>query len=203
MTTTLRGVLVRVGVGVAVTVAVDVTVTVTVGVGALAGAADRVADEQPVVSVTATAAARRERIIEPFKLGSQRTVRRRSVTDGCRTVAADSRIRPSSRMRLAPYDLGRCLMADYDPPEDLLQMRRDFLTAQRRLSELGRAMPSEAAVRAQEAEPPTEEQRQVWWAAHEESRRLAGEIDRHSWWGEVDDRKAARKALDAAATPQA
>jgi len=62
-------------VGLAVTVAVDVTVTVTVGVGiavaALTGAADRVADEQPAVSMTATvAAARRERIVGPFKLGS-------------------------------------------------------------------------------------------------------------------------------------
>jgi hypothetical protein len=80
LTTTLRGVgFTRVLVGVGVTVTVTVLVAVTVGVGASAtaavavgaGAADRVADEQPAVSVIATtAAARRERILEPFRVGS-------------------------------------------------------------------------------------------------------------------------------------
>ena len=92
------------------------------------------------------------------------------------------------------------MMADYDLPEDLLQLRREFLTAQRRLSELGRAMPSAAAVRAQEAEPPTEEQRQAWAAAQDECRRLAVQIQTHPWWATVDSRQAAERALrDAAA----
>jgi predicted phage gp36 major capsid-like protein len=92
------------------------------------------------------------------------------------------------------------MMADYDLPPDLLQMRRDFLAAERRLSELGRAMPSEAAVRAQEAEPPTEEQRRAWAAAQDECRRLAVQIQTHPWWATVDSRQAAERALrDAAA----
>lgn len=91
-------------------------------------------------------------------------------------------------------------MAEYSPPEDLLQLRRDFVAAEERLSELGRAMPSEAAVRAQEAEPPTEGQRQAWAAAQGECRRLAVQIQPHPWWATVDSRQAAERALrDAAA----
>jgi hypothetical protein len=76
LTTTLRGVgFTRVLVGVGVTVTVTVLVAVTVGVGVSATAAVAVgagaAGEQPAVSVIATtAAARRERIIGPFELGS-------------------------------------------------------------------------------------------------------------------------------------
>jgi predicted phage gp36 major capsid-like protein len=88
----------------------------------------------------------------------------------------------------------------YTPPEDLLQMRRDFQDAEERLATLGRAMPSEAAVRAQEAEPSTEEQRQEWRAAQDECRRLAVQIQTHPWWATVDSRQAAEKVLrDAAA----
>ena len=90
-------------------------------------------------------------------------------------------------------------MADYEIPPDLLQLRVDFVTAQEGLSALGRAIPSAAAVAALEAEPASEEQRQEWLAAQAESRRLAVEIQEHPYWETVGDRKAARKALDAAA----
>lgn len=90
-------------------------------------------------------------------------------------------------------------MPDIDPPEDLIALRRAFLGAQERLATLGRAMPSEAAVRAQEAEPPTEEQRQDWWAAQEECRRLAVQIQTHRWWATVDSRQKAERALHDAA----
>ncbi|MEU8151810.1 hypothetical protein [Nonomuraea sp. NPDC048901] len=87
-------------------------------------------------------------------------------------------------------------MADYDPPADLIQLRRDFLAAEARLSAAGREMPSHAAVAAGEAEPATEEQREAWRALDAERRRLAVAIQEHPFWGTVDDPKAARKALD-------
>lgn len=59
-------------------------------------------------------------------------------------------------------------------------------------------MPSAAAVAALEAEPATEEQQQEWRDMQAECRHLAVEIHEHAWWGQVDDRKAARKALDEA-----
>jgi hypothetical protein len=68
----------------------------------------------------------------------------------------------------------------YDPPEDLLRLRRDFLAAG-------------------EAEVP-DEQRQEWWAVQAECRRLAMGIQTHSWWASVDNRQKAERALrDAAA----
>lgn len=87
-------------------------------------------------------------------------------------------------------------MADYTPPADLIQLRRDFLEAEASLSAAGREMPSQAAVAAGEAEPATEEQRQAWRALDAERRRLAVEIVQHEYWREVDDPKAARKALE-------
>jgi hypothetical protein len=96
--------------------------------------------------------------------------------------------------------MGRSAVADYEPPDDLLQKRRDFLAAQERLSALGRAMPSAAAVAALEAEPPTEEQRQEWLDAQAACRTLAVEIQEHVWWREVDNVQAARRALEKAVT---
>ncbi|MFG1683474.1 hypothetical protein ACGFNP_25120 [Nonomuraea sp. NPDC049269] len=94
-------------------------------------------------------------------------------------------------------------MAAYEIPPDLLQKRVDFVAAQTRLSALGRAIPSAAAVAALEAEPPTEEQRQEWLTLQGECRRLAVEIQEHTWWGQVDDRKKAEKALREAADKMA
>lgn len=87
-------------------------------------------------------------------------------------------------------------MADFD---DLIQLRRDFLAVEARLSAAGREMPSHAAVAAGEADPATEEQREAWLALDAERRRLAVAIQEHPYWREVDDPKAARKALDEAA----
>ena len=84
-------------------------------------------------------------------------------------------------------------MADFD---DLVQLRRDFLETEARLAAAGRAMPSHAAVTAGEAEPASEEQREAWLALQGECRRLAVAIQGHEYWETVDDRKAARKALD-------
>ena len=90
-------------------------------------------------------------------------------------------------------------MADYEIPPDLLQKRVAFVAAQERLSALGRAMPSAAAVAALEAEPPTAEQRQEWLDLQAESRDLAVQIREHEWWGKVDNPQAAEKALRQAA----
>ena len=86
-------------------------------------------------------------------------------------------------------------MADYTPPDDLIKLRRDFLKAEAALAAAGRAMPSHAAVAAGEAEV-TPAQKEEWWAAQDECRRLAVAIQEHPYWREVDDPKAARKALE-------
>ncbi|TMS00206.1 hypothetical protein [Nonomuraea basaltis] len=87
-----------------------------------------------------------------------------------------------------------------DLPDDLIQLRRDFLAAQGRLAAAGRVLPSHAAVVAGEAEPATPEQHQAWQTAQAECRRLAVAIQEHSHWEETPDRKAARTALDAIQT---
>ncbi|MFC4006671.1 hypothetical protein ACFOY2_05530 [Nonomuraea purpurea] len=90
-------------------------------------------------------------------------------------------------------------MADAELREDLIQVRRDFLSAQDRLSAAGRALPAYAAVIAGEAEAAADEQREEWAAAQEECRRLAVAIQEHPYWETVEDRKAARKEIEAAA----
>lgn len=68
-------------------------------------------------------------------------------------------------------------MADFDIPDDLLQLRRDFQSANAAWAD---AADREAAQRA-----------------YEEAGRLAEEIQDHPWWGTVDRFKA-RMALLAA-----
>ena len=70
-------------------------------------------------------------------------------------------------------------MADYEIPPDLLQLRVDFVTAQEGLSAPGRATP--------------------WLEAQAKCRDLAVEIQEHAWWGTVDNRQKAEKALREAA----
>jgi hypothetical protein len=72
-------------------------------------------------------------------------------------------------------------MADYDIPADLLQKRADFVAAQAELSALGRAASS------------------AWLDAQAKCRDLAVEIQEHAWWGTVDNRQKAEKALREAA----
>ena len=69
-------------------------------------------------------------------------------------------------------------MADYTPPDDLIELRRDFLAAQERIA--------------------TEGQREAWQALDDKRRQLAVKIQEHKYWREVDDPKAARKALEEA-----
>lgn len=87
-------------------------------------------------------------------------------------------------------------MADYVLPDDLIQMRRDFLAVQERLAAAGREMPSHAAVAAGEAEV-TAEQKEAWWAAQDESRRLAVAMHGHPFWETVEagDRKRVQAQL--------
>jgi hypothetical protein len=72
-------------------------------------------------------------------------------------------------------------MADYEIPPDLLQKRVDFVAAQNRLSALGRATSS------------------AWLDAQAKCRDLAVEIQEHAWWGTVDNRQKAERALREAA----
>lgn len=69
-------------------------------------------------------------------------------------------------------------MADYDIPPDLLQLRVDFVAAQASLAALGG---------------------QEWLGAQAACRDLAVKIQSHAWWGTVDNRQKAEKALREAA----
>jgi hypothetical protein len=86
----------------------------------------------------------------------------------------------------------------YDPPADLLSLKRNFLAAEEHLAELRQTHPAPTAIAAREAEL-TDEQRVEWAAAWDESRRLAEEISRHAWWAQVDNRHSAWMALQQAA----
>ncbi|MEU6781508.1 hypothetical protein ABZ912_20070 [Nonomuraea angiospora] len=89
-------------------------------------------------------------------------------------------------------------MADYDLPEDLIDLRRAFLASEARLVELRQTHPASTVIAASEAEL-SEEQRVEWAAAFDESRRLAEEIHRHGWWETVENRHSAWMALRNAA----
>ena len=82
----------------------------------------------------------------------------------------------------------------YEPPAQLVQLKRDFLAAEERRREVGQAMPAPTAVAAGEA-TITEDQREAWQAACAESARLAEAIHRDDWWGTVDNRHSADMAL--------
>lgn len=86
----------------------------------------------------------------------------------------------------------------YDPPADLLELKRDFLAAEIRLAALRQAQPAATAIVAGEAEL-TDEQRVEWAAAMDETRRLAEDIHRHPWWAGVDNQHSAWMALQKAA----
>lgn len=72
----------------------------------------------------------------------------------------------------------------YDIPDDLLQLRRDFLASETRLAELSKGGDQGA-----------------WDEAYRESQRLAVEIDRNPYWATVDNRYKAWMALRDAAAP--
>lgn len=85
-------------------------------------------------------------------------------------------------------------MADYEPPADLLELKKAFIAAEERRREVGLAMPAPTAVAAKEADI-SDAERQAWTNACEESARLAGEIHRHPWWETVDNRYSADMQL--------
>ncbi|WP_101791044.1 hypothetical protein [Nonomuraea indica] len=73
----------------------------------------------------------------------------------------------------------------YDGPDDLLQMRRDFVAAERKLAELGRAEPFN---------------REAWEATYARAQELAVEIQRSPWLAAAENRHKAWTLLrDAAA----
>ena len=84
------------------------------------------------------------------------------------------------------------------PPPDLIQLRKDFLAAEQRLHEVGASHPAPTAIATGEASL-TDGQRAGWDTAQGRVRDLAGQIHRHPWWGDVENRHDARTALDAAA----
>ncbi|TDD54610.1 hypothetical protein E1286_05320 [Nonomuraea terrae] len=90
-------------------------------------------------------------------------------------------------------------MADYDIPDDLLQLKVDFLAAMARCEEIAKRLPSAVAVLAQEAEPDPALQAEY---DQERARRLdiVVRIYRHPWWETVKEtRHQADMALLAAA----
>ncbi|TDD31527.1 hypothetical protein E1286_44820 [Nonomuraea terrae] len=89
-------------------------------------------------------------------------------------------------------------MADYDLPDDLLQLKVDFLAASAACERIANRIPSHVAVLAMEAEPEPELQAEL---EAERGRRLdiVMQIHRHDWWATVDNRQKADMALLAAA----
>ncbi|MDP4501092.1 hypothetical protein [Nonomuraea turcica] len=89
-------------------------------------------------------------------------------------------------------------MVDYEPPSDLIDLRKAFLASEAMLAELRQTHPAPTAIAAGEAEL-SDDQRVEWAAALDELRRLAEEIGRHAWWAQVDNRHSAWMALRRAA----
>ena len=86
----------------------------------------------------------------------------------------------------------------YQPPPDLIQLRKDFLDAEQRLREVGASHPAPTAIARGEAEL-SDDQRAEWDTAQGRVRDLAGQIHQHEWWSTVGNQHDARTALDAAA----
>lgn len=89
-------------------------------------------------------------------------------------------------------------MADYDLPEDLIQLKRDFLAADAECREIAEQLPSSVAVLAGEAEPDLGRQAQLD-AARARRLEVVRQLYRHEWWATVDNRYQADVALTKAA----
>lgn len=89
-------------------------------------------------------------------------------------------------------------MADYEIPDDLLQLKKDFLAADLRCQEIADGLPSSVSVLAMEMEPDPDGQADLVEARAERLLALE-EMNRHPWWSSVDDRYAAGVALQKAA----
>jgi hypothetical protein len=70
----------------------------------------------------------------------------------------------------------------YEPPADLVQLRRDFNAAEAEWGAAGQRGDQDAAT-----------------AAYRDVQRLTGALQRHEWWTTVENRFEARMALLAAA----
>lgn len=91
-------------------------------------------------------------------------------------------------------------MADFDFPADLLNLQRAWYTADARCVEAGAALPSGRDVAAGVAEPTVEQQAELA-EARAERLRITEALQGHPWWASVDDKRAAKAALRAAARP--
>ncbi|MBN6054495.1 hypothetical protein JYK22_21315, partial [Nonomuraea sp. RK-328] len=72
----------------------------------------------------------------------------------------------------------------YDGPDDLLQMRKDFVAAEQLLAEMSRR---------------PEHDREAWQQTHARMRELALQIQAHPWMAEAENRYQAWTALRNAA----
>ncbi|WP_329521137.1 hypothetical protein [Spirillospora sp. NBC_01491] len=90
-------------------------------------------------------------------------------------------------------------MADFDFPDDLLQLQRDFYAADRRCGEISASHPRAADIVTGVAEV-TAEQRAELAAARAERLRITEQMQGHTWWETVDvaaAKAALRKATQA------
>ncbi|MFI6907205.1 hypothetical protein ACIBKY_38505 [Nonomuraea sp. NPDC050394] len=91
-------------------------------------------------------------------------------------------------------------MTDLHIPEDLLALKRDFLTADTRCHEIADSLPSAVAVLALKANAEPERQADLV-EARSDRPRIVGEISRHPWWAGCENRTQASLAvLEAAKT---
>lgn len=85
-------------------------------------------------------------------------------------------------------------MADYDPPADLLKLKRDYFAADARCQELTDALPSNVDVLEGRAERDEATMADLT-SARSDRMELVEQIHRHGWWKEVDNRHSAWMAL--------
>lgn len=88
-------------------------------------------------------------------------------------------------------------MADYDFPEDLLQLQRDFDAADAECERVAAALPRALDIVVGAAEI-TPEQRAELEAARAQRLRIAERLQTHEWWSTVDRAKAKEALRDAA-----
>lgn len=91
-------------------------------------------------------------------------------------------------------------VADFDFPDDLLDLQRAWYAADIRCVEAGAALPPARDVAAGVAEPTTGQQAELS-EARAERLRVTEALQGHSWWATVEDRFGAKAALRKAARP--
>jgi hypothetical protein len=86
----------------------------------------------------------------------------------------------------------------YQPPPDLIELRRSFVAAEQQLRDLAASHPAPTAIAAGEASL-SDAQREEWAAVHNHMRQLAEQIQQHPWLAGADNRHHAWMAMRAAA----